>query len=65
MKTYIGIVPAYPLSMTYSANTTAFDKLDLRNVNYRFDLESDIPWSSLNEAGEHFGPKFCAKVGVD
>jgi len=51
--------------MTYSATTTAFDKLDLRNVNYRFDLESDIPWSSLNEAGEHFGPKFCAKVGVD
>lgn len=51
--------------MTYKDSDSIFQKLDNRNVNYRFDLEKDIPWSRTSEPGLHFGPKFCAKVGVD
>jgi len=51
--------------MTYKNTDTEFSKLDNRNVNYRFDLEKDIPWSRISEPGLHFGPHFCAKVGVD
>ena len=51
--------------MTYKDTDTIFSRLDPRNVNYRFDLDADIPWSRTSEPGLHFGPKFCAKVGVD
>ena len=51
--------------MTYTNSAEVFSKLDGRNVNYRFDLNEDIPWEQNSVAGEHFGPKFCAKLGVD
>jgi hypothetical protein len=51
--------------MTYTNTDIVFDKLDNRNVNYRFDLDKDIPWAKTSVQGEHFGPKFCAKLGVD
>jgi hypothetical protein len=51
--------------MTYINSEKVFGKLDERNVNYRFDLNKDIPWEQNSVAGEHFGPKFCAKLGVD
>ncbi len=51
--------------MTYVDSATAFRKIDNRNVNYRFDLDKDIPWSLTGAPGVHFGPRFCKKLGVD
>jgi len=40
-------------------------KLDARNVRYRFDIETDVPWSQLSASGLHLGPRYCHKLGVD
>ena len=51
--------------MTYMNTDEVFEKIDNRRVNYRFDIDKDIPWAETSVAGIHLGPKFCAKLGVD
>jgi len=51
--------------MTYQNSESVFAKLDGRNVNYRFDLDRDIPWELSGAEGVHLGPGFCRKLGVN
>jgi hypothetical protein len=43
----------------------ALSSLDRRALDYRFDLDADIPWSRLGEAGEYLPVALLEDLGVD
>lgn len=49
----------------YGRQAEVFERLDRRNVRYRFDLDADLPWASLDAPGLHVGPRFLKSAGVD
>ena len=49
----------------YGALPSALARLDRRRLTYRFDLEGDLPWSRIDEAGLYYGPEALRGYGYD
>lgn len=49
----------------YANLPRASAKIDLRHTHYRFDLETDVPWSLVNEPGDYFNVGLLTDLGLD
>ncbi|HET9930866.1 MAG TPA: AMP-binding protein, partial [Polyangiaceae bacterium] len=49
----------------YDALHARVARLDRRSTRYRYDLERDVPWHRLDEAGLYAGPSLLASERID
>ena len=49
----------------YRGLAEAFAKADRRHTEYQFDLERDIAWARISEAGDYVSDSWLRNIGID
>nr|VFK10355.1 MAG: thioester reductase domain-containing protein [Candidatus Kentron sp. LPFa]VFK26362.1 MAG: thioester reductase domain-containing protein [Candidatus Kentron sp. LPFa] len=59
----VGSIPDVP--SLYLPVTPEFERLENRDIKYRFDIEKDVCWDEIDAGGDFFTDELLAIAGVD